>query len=56
MIYFLSLSTARQPIETLFNWLIQKADIQMAGKVRSINGLLVHDYGRIAAAYINLLF
>ena len=56
MIYFLRLSTERQPIEALFNWLIQKADIQMAGKVRSINGLYVHAYGRIATVYINLLF
>jgi hypothetical protein len=46
----------RQPIESLFNWLIEKSDIQKASKVRSTKGLLVHAYGRLAVAFINLLF
>lgn len=40
----------RQPIESFFNWLIVHTDIQNASKVRSINGLLVHVFGRISAA------
>ncbi len=45
-----AVSKIRQPIESFFNWLIQKTDIQSASKVRSSNGLLIHIFGRIAAA------
>jgi len=51
-----AVSTIRQPIESLFNWLIQKTDIQRASKVRSTKGLIVHVFGRIAAAFISLIF
>jgi len=43
-------SRVRQPIESLFNWLIEKTDIQRASKVRSLQGLIVHVFGKIAAA------
>ena len=49
-------STIRQPIESLFNWLIEQTDIQRASKVRSTKGLLTFICGRIAAAYIYLIF
>lgn len=49
-----AVSRIRQPIESLFNWLIQKTNIQMASTVRSTKGLLVHAYGRLATAYISL--
>ncbi len=55
-LYFRVVSRVRQPIESLFNWLIEKSDIQKASKVRSTKGLLVHAYGRLAVAFINLLF
>ena len=45
-----AVSTIRQPIECLFNWIIDKTDIQNASKVRSTKGLLVHAYGKIIAA------
>lgn len=48
------LSRIRQPIEASFNWLIQKTDIQRASRVRSTKGLLIHVFGRIAAAFIFL--
>ncbi len=51
-----AVSKVRQPIESFFNWLIQKTDIQRASKVRSSKGLLVHIFGKIAAAFINLIF
>ena len=51
-----AVSRVRQPIEALFSWLIEKADIQKASRVRSTKGLLVHAYGRLATAYINLIF
>lgn len=55
-LYSKAVSTIRQPIESLFNWLIEKTDIQRASKVRSSKGLLVHVFGRIAAAFIFLVF
>jgi hypothetical protein len=51
-----AVSKIRQPIESLFNWFIDKTDIQRASKVRSTKGLLVHIFGRIAAAYMILIF
>ena len=51
-----AVSKVRQPIESLFNWLIEKTDIQRASKVRSTKGLLVHVFGRIAAAFSYLIF
>jgi len=45
-----AVSKIRQPIESFFNWLIQKTDIQRASKVRSTKGLIIHVFGRIAAA------
>lgn len=45
-----AVSRIRQPIESLFNWLIEKTDIQRASKVRSTKGLIVHVFGKIAAA------
>lgn len=40
----------RQPIESFFNWVESKTGIQIASKVRSLNGLLVHVFGKLAAA------
>lgn len=51
-----TVSRVRQPIESLFNWLIEKTDIQRASKVRSAKGLLVHVFGRLATAFIPLIF
>ena len=49
-----AVSRVRQPIEAIFNWLIEKTDIQRASKVRSTNGLMIHAFGRLAAAFITL--
>lgn len=51
-----AVSKIRQPIEAFFSWIIEKTDIQRASKVRSQNGLLVHVYGRIAAAFFIYCF
>jgi hypothetical protein len=50
------ISSIRQPVESFFNWLIEKTQIQIASKVRSEKGLLLHCYGRLAAALIGLVF
>lgn len=55
-VYSKAVSTVRQPIESLFNWLIEKTDIQRASKVRSTKGLIVHIFGKIAAAFMYLIF
>lgn len=47
-------SSIRQPIESLFNWLIQRTDVQNASRVRSTQGLLVHCYGKLAVACLLL--
>ena len=51
-----AVSEVRQPIEGFFNWLIEKTDFQRASKVRSTKGLMVHVFGKLAAAFINLIF
>jgi hypothetical protein len=48
--YSRAVSQVRQPIESFFNWIIEKVGIQNASKVRSEKGLFVHVYGRFAAA------
>ena len=45
-----AVSRVRQPIETLFGWLEEKTGIEIASKVRSTQGLLVHIFGRLTAA------
>ena len=49
-------SQMRQPIESFFNWLLEKTDIQHAAKVRSSEGLQVHCYGKLTAAFYLLCF
>jgi hypothetical protein len=51
-----SVSRVRQPIESLFNWIQEKTKIQIASKVRSYKGLIVHVFGRLAAALFLLAF
>lgn len=48
-------SQVRQPIESLFNWIQQKTGIHIASQVRSTQGLLVHVFGKMAAAMFMLL-
>jgi hypothetical protein len=45
-----AVSRVRQPIESLFAWFERKSGIESAGKVRSYAGLMVHIFGRLAAA------
>ena len=49
-------SAIRQPLESLFNWLIQRTDLQNAARVRSSRGLKVHCYGKLAVACLLLTF
>ena len=55
-LYSTAVSRVRQPVEAIFNWLIEKTDIQKASKVRSTKGLMIHAFGRLAAAFITLIF
>ena len=49
-------SSVRQPLESLFGWLIQRTGIQNASQVRSTKGLFVHVYGKLAVACLLLTF
>jgi hypothetical protein len=49
-------SSIRQPLESLFGWMIQRTGLQNASRVRSTNGLLAHCYGKIAVACLLLTF
>ena len=49
-------SSLRQPVECLFNWLNRLTNIQSASMVRSLSGLLLHIFARITAALAALLF
>ncbi len=50
------ISKLRQPIESLFNWINEKTEIQKASKVRSTNGLLAHCWGKLVVAFYLLVF
>jgi hypothetical protein len=45
------ISKLRQPIESLFNWITEKTEIQKASKVRSTSGLLIHCWGKLVVAF-----
>ncbi|WP_235209184.1 transposase [Methylobacter sp. BBA5.1] len=45
-----AVSRVRQPIEALFAWIEEKTGIECVSKVRSYNGLMVHVFGKLAAA------
>ena len=51
-----AVSRVRQPIESLFNWMIEKTQIQFAQRVRSDKGLLVHVWGKFAAMLFLLTY
>ena len=55
-LYSNAVSGIRQPVESIFNWLIEKTQIQNATKIRSSMGLLVHVWGKVAAAICLLIF
>ena len=50
------ISNFHQPIESLFNWINEKTQIQKASKVRSTNGLMLHCWGKLAVAFFLLVF
>jgi hypothetical protein len=49
-------SSVRQPLESLFGWLIQRTDLQNASRVHLTKGLFVYCYGKLAVAYLLLTF
>lgn len=51
-----TVSSFRQSIESFFNWLIDKTDIQRASQVRSTDGLLIHCLGKLTFALFLLNF
>ena len=51
-LYSQAVSKVRQPIESFFNWLNEKTEIQRASKVRATEGLPVHTFGKLAIAML----
>ncbi len=49
-------SAIRQPLESLFGWMIEKTGLQNASRVRSSQGLKVHCLGKLAVACLLLTF
>jgi hypothetical protein len=49
-----AISSVRQPIESLFNWIEEKTSIQTASKVRSTQRLITHISGKLTVAILNL--
>jgi hypothetical protein len=46
----------RQPVESLFNWVEEKTGMQRASKVRSTDALMIHCWGKLAVAFLLLVF
>jgi len=55
-LYSSMVSTIRQPIEVFFGWLQAHTGLQIASKVRSTKGLMVHIFSRILAGIFLLAF
>lgn len=51
-----AVSSIRQPIESFFNWINEKTQIQNASKVRSTSGLIVHIFGKITTCFLKPIF
>ena len=51
-----AVSSVRQPVESLFNWINQKTELQNASKVRALNALMVHIFGALATALFYYIF
>lgn len=49
-------SRLRQPVESWFRWCHHHAELQDACTVRSTDGLLIHCFGKLAFAFLLLLF
>ncbi len=46
-----AVSSVKQPIESLFTWLLEKTDIQRASKVKSAKALMVHVFSKLAGVF-----
>ena len=51
-----AVSRVRQPVESLFNWINEKTELQNASKIRAMNALIVHIFGALATALFHYLF
>jgi hypothetical protein len=54
-LFLTAVSAVLQPIEALFNWLIEKTAIQIVSKVEFTKGLLVYVFAKLTTAYIFLI-
>jgi hypothetical protein len=52
-LYSMAVSAIRQPIESFFNWISEKTQIQNASKVRYSQGLIAHIFGKLTACFLS---
>lgn len=50
-----AVSSVRQPIESLFNWMNEHTMLQNASKIRATNALFVHIFGAIAVCLFKIM-
>ena len=55
-LYSTYVSRMRQPIESLFRWLISRVGLQDGSRIRSKKGVWLHCFGRLAAGLYVLAF
>lgn len=55
-LYSSAVSSVREPVEAFYSWLIDKTNFQRAQKCRSTAGLIIHTLGKLAIAFIFLIF
>jgi hypothetical protein len=53
--YNRSVRHIRQPVESLFNWMGEKTQIQRAGTVRSTEAPMIHCWGKLVVAFFLLV-
>jgi hypothetical protein len=51
-----AVSRVRQPVESLFNWINEKTELQNASKIRALNALMLHIFGALATALFHYIF
>lgn len=55
-LYSTYVSRMRQPIESLFRWLISRVGLRDGSRIRSKKGVWLHCFGRLAAGLCVLAF
>ena len=55
-LYSTAVSKVRQPVESLFNWINEKTELQNASKIRAMDASMIHIFGALATALFHYIF